>query len=132
MPSAKSGNAGSIVAPQAPTAPHDADDANPVEVAVAKARDLKDPKSKYGQQKIQAEKKAEQDSKEKGLAWIEIELVGEDDKPIAGEAYYVIGPDKEEYHGTLDDKGFARLVGLQKGSCKVCFPNLDGEAWEKI
>jgi hypothetical protein len=132
MPSAKSGSPGSIVAPQAPTAPHDADQADPVEVAKAKSRELKDAKSKYGQQKVQAEKKAAEESKQKGLVWIEIELVGEDDKPIAGERYLIKDPEGIEHEGTLDDKGFARVDGLEKGTCKVSFPNLDGEAWEKI
>ena len=34
--------------------------------------------------------------------------------------------------GTLDEKGFARVEGFEKGTCKVCLPNLDKEAWENI
>jgi hypothetical protein len=31
--------------------------------------------------------------------------------------------------GTLDEKGFARVEGVDPGSCKVTFPNLDKSAW---
>jgi len=40
-------------------------------------------------------------------------------------------PDGSVAEGTLDAKGFARLDGIPKGSCKVTFPNFDKEAWEK-
>ena len=34
--------------------------------------------------------------------------------------------------GTLEEKGIARIEGFEKGTCKVSFPELDKEAWEKI
>jgi hypothetical protein len=66
--------------------------------------------------------------------WIEIELVGEDDKPIAGEAYRITLPDGATVlAGTLDDNGRARVDGLaQAGSCKITFPALDQEAWQDL
>lgn len=65
--------------------------------------------------------------------WIEIELVGEDDQPIAGEAYVVELPDGTRRSGRLDGDGFARIDGIQGGgSCKVSFPKLDQEAWQKL
>jgi hypothetical protein len=79
-----------------------------------------------------AEEEQKQEEEDK-TSWIEIEIVGEDDEPIPGEKYRIILPDGETFaDGTLDEKGFARVEGFEKGTCKVCFPDLDKEAWEKI
>jgi len=66
----------------------------------------------------------------KKLSWIEIELIGEDKKPIPGEAYRITLPDNTIAEGTLDEKGFARVEGFEAGACKVTFPDLDQDAWE--
>jgi type VI secretion system secreted protein VgrG len=71
-----------------------------------------------------------EESEGKKLSWIEIELVGEDDKPIAGEAYEITLPDGSVASGTLDAEGVARVEGFEPGTCKVCFPSLDKDAWE--
>ena len=34
--------------------------------------------------------------------------------------------------GTLDNNGFARVDGIDPGTCKITFPELDKDAWEKI
>jgi hypothetical protein len=34
--------------------------------------------------------------------------------------------------GTLDGKDFARIDGIEPGTCKITFPELDKYAWEKI
>ena len=71
--------------------------------------------------------------KEVLLHWIEIELVGEDDEPIPDEAYEIILPDGGRVSGTLNGEGFARVADIaEPGTCKVCFPALDGKAWTKI
>jgi hypothetical protein len=65
--------------------------------------------------------------------WIEIELVGMDDSPIAGMPYEVVLPDgKTVDRGTLDAKGKAKLTGISTGDCQISFPELDGAAWEDI
>ena len=65
--------------------------------------------------------------------WIEIELVGMDDSPIAGMPYEVTLPDgKTVDRGTLDAKGKAKLIGLTSGNCEISFPELDQAAWEEI
>jgi hypothetical protein len=65
--------------------------------------------------------------------WVEIELVGEDDKPIPWEQYVVVLPDGREVPGYLDEAGFARLEGLTvSGSCRIHFPNLDQEACAQL
>jgi type VI secretion system secreted protein VgrG len=62
--------------------------------------------------------------------WIEIELVDEDGKPVPGETYAITLPDGSVASGSLDEKGKARVEGIDPGTCKVTFPNLDKEAWE--
>jgi hypothetical protein len=71
------------------------------------------------------------EEKERKTAWIEIELVDEDDKPVPGERFSIELPDGTTAAGTLDEKGFARVEGFEPGSCKVTFPGLDQDAWEK-
>ena len=132
--SPKSGSAGSVVSPADPAKPHQADKADPVDTAEAKARDREAQSGKYGSQKAEPYKPPEKQSgeeKKTKTAWIEIELVGEDGEPIAGEAYRVTLPDGTVASGTLDEKGLARLDGIEPGSCKITFPNLDEEAWVK-
>ena len=38
-------------------------------------------------------------------------------------------PDGTVAEGTLDEKGFARVDGIDPGACQITFPNLDKEAW---
>ena len=63
---------------------------------------------------------------------IEIELVGEDDEPIPGEPFKLELPDGKVMSGTTGPEGVARITGIEPGTCKICFTNLDEEAWEKI
>ena len=58
--------------------------------------------------------------------------MGEDDKPIPGEKYRVTLPDGSVDEGTLDQHGWARVQGFEKGECKITLPELDKDAWEFI
>lgn len=70
---------------------------------------------------------------EKETYWIEIELVGEDGRPLPGEDYVVELPDGKQVTGVLDANGLARISDLLVGgTCKVSFPKLDREAWEMV
>lgn len=129
MPSPKSGKAGKPVAPAAPPAAQDADVADPGKVAEIKKAQAEKQEGKYASEKLKPHKKSTDDQE---TSWIEIELVGEDDQPIAGEKYKVVLPDDTVAQGTLDQNGWARIEGFEKGSCKVSFPNLDQDAWEFI
>jgi hypothetical protein len=65
--------------------------------------------------------------------WIEIEFVGEDDRPIPWEEYLVMLPDGTAAKGYLDGDGFARLEGItQGGVCIISFPALDEQAWTYV
>ncbi len=119
MASPKSGNAGSPVAPAEPVAALDAIDDASGEVSKAEFE--------------KAERKLPNWTKdETKTSWIEIELVDENGKGIAGEPYEVETSDGKLCAGTLDHKGFKRIEHLEPGTCKITFPRLDKEAWEPV
>lgn len=62
--------------------------------------------------------------------WVEIELVGMDGAAIPDEPYRIALPDGTSVEGRLDERGRARVKGIDPGSCTVTFPQLDMEAWE--
>lgn len=64
---------------------------------------------------------------------IAIELIGEDDEPLAGVRYRLELPDGKISEGVTGADGQAFLWGLTKpGDCKLTFPDLDTEAWESV
>jgi hypothetical protein len=63
--------------------------------------------------------------------WIEIELIDAFGKPIKDEKFIITSPDGEEYTGKTDEKGLAKIDGIVDGWCKVSFPNMDKDIWEK-
>lgn len=131
----KSGKAGKAVAPAAPKKPEDADIADPGKMAEIKAEQAKTKSGKYGSAKVKPFKpptEEEKEEKKDELSWIEIEMVDEEDEPVPGEKYKITLPDDSVAEGTLDEKGFARVGGFEKGTCKICFPDIDKEAWEKV
>jgi hypothetical protein len=65
--------------------------------------------------------------------WIEIELIGADDRPVGDVAYTLRTPAGHLILGRLDTTGYARVDGLQSpGMCAVSFPELDQDAWEFV
>jgi len=133
MPSPKSGKAGSAVLPTAPAEAHEADKADPGEVEEVKAEQRQTQSGKYGSVRVKPYKPPETEAERKTKkSWIEIELLDEEKNPVPGKEYKIILPDGVTVaEGTLDDKGFARVNGIDQGTCKITFPGLDGEAWEK-
>jgi hypothetical protein len=49
-------------------------------------------------------------------SWVEIQMVGEDNEGIPGEKYKITLPDDSVAEGTLDENGFARVEGFEKGT----------------
>jgi type VI secretion system secreted protein VgrG len=123
----RSGKAPKAVAPAAPKAAEDADSADPGEVEQAKAAQREKGEGKYGATPAKPHMAGEDDGK---TSWIEIELVDEDDQPVPGEKYEINLPDGSVASGTLDEKGLARVEGIDPGTCRVTFPDLDKDAWE--
>ena len=132
MPSPKSGTAGSAVAPTDPKAAEAADVADPGEVEKIKAEQRQAKTGKYGSVQNQPHKPPQtKEEKAKKPSWIEIELVDKKGKPVPGEPYRVTLPDGETVaEGTLDEKGFARVDGIEPGTCKITFPKLEKQAWK--
>ena len=65
--------------------------------------------------------------------WVEVELVGCDDKPIAWEKYSIKLPGDTVSTGRLDDYGWIRIGGLDTaGTCQITFPELDAKVWQTI
>lgn len=61
--------------------------------------------------------------------YIEIELRDEEGKPIANEAWFVELPDGTSKSGRTDANGYARIDGIDPGTAKVSFPDLDKSAY---
>ena len=139
----KDGSAGKPVPPAAPKTPEAADLADFGEMKEIKAEQIAKGEGKYGSNPVKKHKpktaaektdedQAAQEEDPAPESWIEIKLVGEDDEPIPGERYSITLPDGETVaEGTLDEKGEARVEGIEKGDCRVTFPDLDQDAWEK-
>lgn len=64
-----------------------------------------------------------------GTTWIELQLVDERGSAIASEPYEITTPEGQHRSGRLDERGTARLEGLEAGSCQICFPRIDGREW---
>jgi hypothetical protein len=62
--------------------------------------------------------------------WIEIELLDDGGKPISGERYFVELPDGSQKSGRTDGQGRARVDGVDPGTAKVSFPDLDKKLYE--
>ncbi len=127
MASPKSGKAVKAVEPTDPKAPEEAAVADPGEMnKIKEAQKAAGSGRHSGEQKSKPAKKNDEEQ-----SWIEIELVDEDDEPVPGEKYKVTLPDDTVDEGTLDEKGFVRIEGIPSGNCKITFPDLDKDAWEK-
>jgi len=133
----KSGKAGKIVTPAKPANAEDADVADPGKVSETKAQQAQTKTGKYGAPQSTPHKpsndsnQSKEEQQQNKKSWIEIELVDEAGEPVAGEAYEITLPNGTTTKGTLDGKGFARVDGIDPGTCKVTFTNLDKEAWKK-
>jgi type VI secretion system secreted protein VgrG len=134
---------GMAVPPAAPDAAEDADKADPGEMAQIKAEQMQTQSGKYGSVKLKPHQSSSatpgdgsSDAPQPGQPpvkkhYIEIKLEDVEGKPVPGEAYKITLPDGGTLaEGTLDEKGFARVDGIDPGSCKVTFPKLDKTVWK--
>lgn len=72
----------------------------------------------------------EQEKKEQEQHWLGIRLTDEEGNPVPNERYEVTLPDGSKVDGTLNEKGEARLEGVDPGTAKVDFPNLHDDEWK--
>ena len=63
--------------------------------------------------------------------WIEIALLDEKGNPVAGQSYQIRLPNGTVVTGSLDSRGLARVEGIDPGTCKVTFPDLEKKAWNR-
>ena len=130
---AGTGMAGSLVPPMSPKAAEEADKADPGEMAELKSEQIQKQQGKYGSTALTPFNPSKQSTtgEDKKPHWIEIKLVDTDGNPVPGEKYKITLPDGSTVaEGTLDGKGFARVDGIDPGTCKVTFPNLDQSTWK--
>jgi len=130
--SALSGSAGSLVPPQAPKAAEIADNADPGSDAPSyrKQRAEMQPAQRAAEEAPSHDPNSEESRHRR--SWIDIELADETGQPVPGEAYRVTLPDGSTLaEGTLDERGRARIEGIDPGSCQVTFPRLDQTAWRR-
>ena len=123
---------GMLVPPTAPTEAEVADNADPgSKEPTYKQQRERQSAAQQAASNAPSHNPASEENKEK-KNWVEIEVVNEDGKPVPGVRYRITLPDGATLaEGTTDEKGFARVDGIDPGSCKVTFPDLDKEAWTK-
>lgn len=134
MPSPKSGKAGTAVIPANPDAALDADDAVHGDVEQIEGKFDKKLADELKGVKVKPHKPPQtEEEKEQKQSWIEIKMIDENADPVPGRVYQIILPDGETVaEGTLDEKGFAHVDGIEPGTCRITFPDLDQEAWQRI
>ncbi|MFN7993069.1 MAG: type VI secretion system tip protein VgrG [Bryobacteraceae bacterium] len=147
---ALSGSAGSLVSPISPTDATDASDAEPGGTTTVTAGTATTPAGMTletispatpstpatpGRQSAASNSPThnpDDPANQDKTHYIEIKLVDEDGKPVAGEPYKVTLADGTTVaDGTLDDKGFARVNNIDPGTCTVTFPNRDKQDWSE-
>jgi hypothetical protein len=65
-------------------------------------------------------------------AWIEVQVLDMDNKPVPGVRYEIRLPDGYKVTGTTDRAGLARYDGIFAGQCEICLPEFDREAWVQL
>jgi type VI secretion system secreted protein VgrG len=126
-----SGPGATVVSPLAAALPLAADKAKPGELKQYQSTGTTDAPAFGPQSDAPAHDRNSEENKDK-KSWIEIVLVDEEGKPMAGESYRITLPDGTSVaEGSLDENGFARVDNIDPGTCKVTFPKLDKDAWEE-
>ncbi|MEO8131734.1 MAG: hypothetical protein ABJF23_11745 [Bryobacteraceae bacterium] len=63
--------------------------------------------------------------------WVEIAMVDKEGNPLPGQDYEIKLPDGTTVTGSLDEKGTARVEGIDPGNCQIKFPSLDKTVWKR-
>jgi hypothetical protein len=63
--------------------------------------------------------------------WIEIRLADAEGKAVPNAPYEITLADGQVRRGALDGKGRARLDGIDPGTCRVSFPEIDANEWHQ-
>ena len=115
---AGSGSASKLATPMKPAIADDADDAKP------------GTKNALEKRSANRKERSHKEGDETKKSWIKIKMVDEAGKPVPSVRYRVTTADGRTASGALNKKGEAEVKGIEPGSCKVTFPDLDEAAWE--
>jgi hypothetical protein len=63
-------------------------------------------------------------------SWIQLQVLGDEDKPLAGVRVRVIDAERGVREVTTNASGQLKLDQVPAGDCRVELPGLDGDAWE--
>jgi hypothetical protein len=63
--------------------------------------------------------------------WVEMEVVDDDGRPMAGEAFTCMLPDGTIHQGSLDKNGRVRFDAIDPGNCAFSLPSLHGPDWRR-
>lgn len=63
--------------------------------------------------------------------WVEVELLDRNRQPVKGLGVELTLPGGTVEKGTLNEKGTFRKEGIDPGTCRVGFPELDGREWSR-
>ena len=63
--------------------------------------------------------------------WIEILVQDKEGNPVVGQDYEIRLPNGNLITGTTDQRGVARVEGIDAGNCRIWFPSLDKTVWNK-
>ena len=99
-------------------------------MSAAKAAGLAFAQRNCGNQAAQQALQRAQPPAPTGPAWIEIEIVDLDGKPIAYQEVRVTDAGGAVHSRYCDTKGLIRIDGIRAGQCQVTLPDLDGSSWE--
>jgi protocatechuate 3,4-dioxygenase beta subunit len=67
----------------------------------------------------------------KKKTWVEFELLDKNRHPVKGLSVEVTLPDGTIEKASLSEKGSFRRDGIDPGTCRIRFPDLDGREWAK-
>ncbi|MBX9756377.1 MAG: PAAR domain-containing protein [Pseudomonadaceae bacterium] len=56
--------------------------------------------------------------------WVSFDLLNQSGAAYSNEPYVLTASDGANHKGQLDNNGFARIEGIQRGTCKLQFPGL--------
>lgn len=125
----KTGTAGSIVPPAAPTDAVEADTADPGAIQEAKSKPGSPEALKYGS--VPAQPITPKDAVAgQPLSWIGVELKDTEGAPVRGMRFRITAANGHTAGGTTGADGKAKVEGIPEGSYDITFPDLDKQVWE--
>ena len=67
-----------------------------------------------------------------GMAWVEVQILDMENKPVPGVCYEIRLPGGRVVNGYTDSKGLARYDRILPGQCEICLPDFDRDAWVQL